>query len=421
MRSVWLLLRCTSGLAMIFCSLILASCTPSSPPAIKTVTPQPTQITTTGWATISLPSESLLSYAVSPSDPTTIYACTGSSNPGQIVLWHGSDAGQKWAKVILSDTTGTNCSISIDPYQSSRVAVLITNNADKQRPCDRDILYVSNDSGTTWRHIPHTSIAPPAKDIDYCQITVVERHLYWWYSYSLIASSSQLSILERSDDDQSWTRADSALGHNGFFFPPQIIKGSNVLSTIVVSFSPNTRSVLWQSRDAGRSWLSLGPLPGDYLLSSQSSPEVSFYALAHEQLPPFLNLLQAYQSTDGHHWSLLPPLPVPGATPDHSSLLDVLSTTDDGSLLAFGADPKIGVPKHPTGQPITQFRLWLWDSHASRWQVFSLPLNYTAKEGCTALCWSTSFSSTTADGSYLYAHYWSDGNTLFRIRIPQSS
>jgi hypothetical protein len=70
---------------------------------------------------------------------------------------------------------------------------------------------------------------------------------------------------------------------------------------------------------------------------------------------------------------------------------------------------------------VTQFRLWLWDPHVSRWQIFSPPLNYMAKEGCTALCWSTYFSSNTASGSYLYAHYWSDGSALFRIRIPHTT
>ncbi|GHO51928.1 hypothetical protein KSB_04030 [Ktedonobacter robiniae] len=396
---------------------------------MNTGSSQPAQIVSANWERIPLPGP-LLAHMVASSDPSTLYICTGSAAaPGPIVLWKKSRDEGQWRRINLSGATGTGCSFASTATQSAQIAVMITNTIEKQRACDQNMLFLSSDDGASWERVPHTSIAPMGKGADFCQIAATEGHLYWWCSYSLSEHSPQVSILERSDDHRTWTRADSALGQEAFFSPPQVIDGGKNLVTIVThlsSLSESSRSILWVSHGAGNSWQPQAALPeqvGTFLLAApaqEPSQVTPLYVLAHEQLPSHLYQTQIYQSENESEWAQLPALPVPGRSSERSGLLQVLTVTSDGRLLAFGADPQTGITKPALQQPVASFRLWIWNPHLASWQVLSSPLRYTANEGC-GLCWSASIASSSSSGAYLYAHYWDDGNSLFRIHVPDAS
>ncbi len=439
MRSVWIRLEHILGLLIVSCSLLIAGCNPSRSAPVPTPTLQPTQVVSSRWEPISLPipGSQLSFYTVSPADPSTIYACTnasgtstGSVSEGPITFWRTHDTGQHWFSISLPATTGTGCTISIAPSQPQRMAFEVSNAYDAQRPCDRDILYLSTDSGHTWQRLPLDSLAPQGASNGFCTITVTSHHLYLWYTYGGGQNSPQLSLLERSDDDgATWSRADTAFGPGVFFFPPQL--GENdTLATLVRHSLPTSEAgaVLWMSHDAGRSWQQMGTLPasvGTFLLTlpqqslSWPTPAAPFYALAHEQLPSNLYDLQVLQSGNGRQWLTIPPLPVPGASTKHPGFLQVLAVADDGRLLAFGVDPKTGMPGPVIARrgPTTAFWLWLWDPRRSYWQVLSSSLNHSADEIC-GLCWSAQLSSDLDHVTYLYAYHWSDRSNLFRVRLP---
>lgn len=180
------------------------------------------------------------------------------------------------------------------------------------------------------------------------------------------------------------------------------------------------------SHNAGNSWQAQAALPEQvdtFLLAApaqEPSQTTPLYALAHEQLPSHLYQTQVYQGEHGSEWAQLPALSVPGRSGVRSGLLQVLTVTSDGRLLAFGADPQIGITTQALQQPVASFRLWIWNPHLASWQVLSSPLRYTANEGC-AFCWSTSLARSSSNGAYLYAHYWEDGNSLFRIHVPDAT
>jgi hypothetical protein len=380
----------------------------------------------------------LLSFTVSPTDPDTIYACTSTpsasgnaSSEGSILLWQTRDAGQHWKELLLPLDLGTGCMLSIAPDQPQRIAYLVTSASDDQRPCDRDNLYLSTDGGISWRHIPHTLVAPADANPGTCQVIVTNQQLYLWSSYGGVQNSPQASLLERTDDDgETWSRVDTNFGPEALFFPPHL-GAQDTLATIVRLATPSaleSRSKLWISHDAGHSWQQVGAIPapaGIFLLTTPQqshmwpAPTAPFYTLVQEQLPSNLYRLQVLQSGDGSHWNFIAPLPVPRASATHPGLLQALAITNEGSLLAFGADPQTGVPD-PT---ITQhgltpaFWLWIWNAHTERWQVLTSPLNDSADEGCS-LCWSGVLSTGQDQQTALVVYHRSDGNHLYRILLP---
>ncbi|EFH86031.1 hypothetical protein [Ktedonobacter racemifer] len=191
----------------------------------------------------------------------------------------------------MRGATGTGCSFASTEAQSALVAVMITNNVEKQRACDQDMLFISSNNGDNWQRVPHASIAPTGKGADFCQIAATEEHLYWWYAYSLSEHGPQVSILERFADHRTWTHADSGLGQGVFFSRPQVTGDGKGLATIVThlsSTSGSSRSILWVSHNAGNSWQAQASLPeqvGTFLLTApgqEPSQATPLYALAHE-------------------------------------------------------------------------------------------------------------------------------------------
>jgi len=441
------LVKQVTSLLLVLCSLLITSCAPTplsrqtpyptqlaSP--ITRQTPQQLQLTSSAWEPISLPATNtaLLSSTVSPDNPSTIYACTSASRtPGvasSIALWQTHDAGQHWSSLPIPKATGTDCSISLAPSLHQRVAVLITDWCSDQPSCTHNTLYFSTDSGTTWQQLSLATTVPHGATITQNEIIVADRHLYLWYSYGIRQDTSQHSLLVRSDDDGlTWSRIDSHVEPHGFFLPPQIGQDELlVLSTRTLPPANPSETLLWTSHDAGSSWRLVGTIPppaDNFLLFSQPpgsswpTPQIPLYALGAEQLPSDLYELKVLQSTNGQHWSLLPPLPVPGTSVEHPGLLQALAVTGDGDLLAFGPDPKIGLPSSLSTplDPIPTFWLWIWNPRTSTWQVLSSPLAHPAHEGC-GLCWSAQLSTGPDQSTYLYVHHWEVMNSFFRVRLP---
>lgn len=252
-------------------------------------------------------------------------------------------------------------------------------------------------------------------------------------------------MLERSDDDgASWVRADRGLGDNAFFFMPNIGPGDTLAVTVThfpaqVSIMPTPIATnLWTSSDAGDTWQQVSTLPqgaGTFLWTSQATagsawPTANhpFYALEHEQIPSDLYRERALMSRDGHTWTLLPPLPVSGATADRPGVLQALSALPDGRLAVWGPDPQGSVPASDANQSnqglVSAFWLWLWDPATQQWQVLPSPLKTTPiHEGC-GLCWQAYTAVGESGVTYLYALRLDDAYPggdlpgMFRVRLP---
>ncbi len=158
------------------------------------------------------------------------------------------------------------------------------------------------------------------------------------------------------------------------------------------------------------------------------------YAPLDDQIPSFLFRVRVAQVTDTSQTAkTLPPLPVPGASPDRVGVLQVARETRDGRLLAFGVDPVTGVPteaamNHGTGLP-SQW-LWIWDPRVSRWLVWPSPLPVAStwgeggyqNYGATWVAGDASAGASTA-GTYLWVRfdgYRDNDNVAYRVFVPDA-
>lgn len=413
-----------------------------------TTTPQkPTaQVLFSRWEAISLPNTengSILSYAVSPDNPDLLYVCSNDlSKNGRILLWSSSDAGKHWSQLPFPATIGSDCTMSIDPAHSQFMAIDVVAYSGKQRACDQDNVYQSNDGGKSWQHISHKSIAPANGAYGFCILQAAAPYIYLWTT-SIPSKSPQLSMLERtSDNGVHWSRIDEAFGPYALFSPPRVLGlDSKTLAISVLPKPPSgarAPSALWISQDAGQSWQQMGQVPGGTMLftpsqlnGSQPSPSAPFYNVLGEQLPESLYKLQAFQSADGQHWSALPPLPIAGTSTAQPGLRQILAAMNDGRLLAFGPDPQSSSLNSQgsaasVSSPSTSSWLWIWNPASAQWQVFSVPLANSSQENCST-CWSALVSTSTDHQTYLYVSHQSESDsqsmshTISRMYIPVAS
>ncbi len=431
-------------LAALLLALLLVACESRGATTATTVRGgTPATVGSGSWQHLSLPvpNADVIGFAPSPTDANTLYACTGhvvASRAAPMTLWRTTDAGAHWTNFGALAGLGVNCAISIAPDDAQRVLVQISSGVDKGVDCSTDSDYLSDDGGATWKHLPPYDLhMPDSTPFDWCFLEMTRDHLFLVFGST--ESTIATSLLARSDDDgQTWRRIDGGLGNDALFFPPAIGPDDQLAMTVEHARpqAGQAANSLWMSSDAGATWSKTSDLPGypgPFLLSSFSTgggtwPSAShpLYALANEQIPSDLFRESVLASDDGVHWSLLPPLPVPGVTGDRRGILQVLAALPDGRLAAWGADPLAGVPSE-NGQayPQTHFSLWLWAPDAGTWQSVSTPLNITADEGC-GLCWQGA-ASTAPDGSlWLYAsRFYTDPTGeppagLYRLRIPSA-
>jgi hypothetical protein len=434
------------SLACVSCASAGTSPSPSSSVSLHAPSPLPAS----AWEQVSLPAPSadMRGVVVSPADPATLFACTAdlqaseSSGSGvaiqPMILWRTADAGARWTRYTPELAAGIQCLFSIAPDDPQRLTLQVSQIAqDDAQPCAGDAFYLSADGGATWRQLPeHASIAP-SHAYGWCDLHVTQRHLFLAYSFEPSVQASQVSLLERSDDDGvSWVRAGRGLDNDALFLMPEAGPGETLAVTVVhVKAYPGTPSTeLWTSAAAGRTWRQASTLPdgaGTFLLTSEPphgsawpTPDHPFYGLVSEQIPSDLYREHTLMSSDERDWTLLPPLPVSGVSQERRGILQVLGVLPDGRLAVWGTDPASGLPApNAIHTLMSAFWVWLWDPTAQRWQVLPSLLAVSASEGC-GLSWQAQPAVSRDGALYLYVTYFDLGIPdttspgMFRVRIP---
>ncbi len=427
---------------MVFVLLIVAlgcvACEAPTPsalmPASSVSLHAPQRLPASAWEQVALPAAAadMRGFAASPTNAALLFAC--SAQP--MAYWRSTDAGAHWTRYPLTLGPQDQCGFSIAPDDPQRVTLQIQRSAQDGPWCASDLFYLSDDGGVMWRKLPaHVSIAPTNVDLGWCELHVTRRHLYVLYSYEPSGQAPQASILERSDDDgASWVRADRGLGGETLFFMPAVGPGETLAMT-VVHYPDTTDTGLWTSTDAGATWRQTSTLPDgvDTFLwtlpprgNMWPTANQPFYALEYEQLPSDLYRERVVMSADGHSWTLLPLLPVAGASESRAGILQALDVLPDGRLAVWGADPQTGLPPEndSLSAPVSKFWLWLWDPVAQTWQAMP-SLEVTSYEGC-GLCWQGQAAASLDGATYLYVLRFWEGVTegtppgLFRIRLADA-
>jgi hypothetical protein len=451
------------GVLLLVLVLAGTACAPLTGSSSAVVSPtetvrlrSPRQLAASAWEQVALPAPAadIHGAAVSPADPAILFACTaqlvssepsGDTPPQPLTLWRTADAGAHWTRYAPAFGAGTECLFSIATDQPKRVTLQVSQSVAGAQPCAQDTFYLSGDSGVTWHPLPpHTSIAPAHAYYGWCDLHVTARHLFLDYSYSPAFQAPQVSLLERSDDDGvTWTRADRGLGDGALFSMPEIGPGDTLAVTVIhlpaqIQMPPvPAPTTLWMSTNAGNTWWQVSTLlagAGTFLLTALPpraststawpAPDHPFYALELEQIPSGLYRERALVGGAGPNWTLLPPLPVSGVSPERPGILQALGVLPDGRLAVWGPDPQGGIPAPGILQgQVPTFWVWLWDPATQQWQVVPSPLMSPASEGC-GLCWWAQTAMSRGGVSYLYVARFDSVNPgitlpgLFRMRLP---
>lgn len=466
--SLWRWVR--HGVVLLVLVLVCTACDTSSTSPFSLVSPlapgetvsgqAPHSLAGSAWEEMALPvpATDVQGIGVSPTDPATIFACTAHLLPTNeaggvaaqpMTLWRTTDTGVHWTWYDPVLGTGIACQFAFAPDDPQRVGLLVEQTVQDGQPCAHDGFYLTADGGATWQRLPPRASSVHASASVWCDLRVTRRHLYLTYSFTLAPQAAQVSVLERSDDNGgSWTRADRGLGDDALFSPPQIGPGGTLAVTVTraPAFTPGpvvtpgpgqapyklVPTMLWMSSDGGNTWRQVSALPdgaGTFLLSllpptgSSGSmwptPDHPFYALEHEQIPSNLYRERVLMSGDGHSWTVLPPLPVPGVSAERPGILQALGVLPDGRLVVWGSDPQRGMAMREQFFPA--FWLWVWKPVDQRWQVVASPLETDASEGC-GLCWQAQTVVGRDGAATVYvARSYMRGTTqpgLFRVRLP---
>lgn len=409
------------------------------------------------WQLLTLPSSggAFTWYAASPSDPATLYACTGLGDDTQAtsatsqptLAWRSRDAGAHWTSLPLPALPAAWCFIHVAQDAPSRITVL-----------SGDQLYLSDDGGDSWSSIalpPFAHQSDPDYTFDSYEVLPTAHHLYVQLDYDYYppateppagprsSNRQQLSAFARSDDEgHTWALEGQTLGR-GFFRPFLLGNEDTLIATMFPPGETGSGSPVWLSRDAGMTWTPLASLRQAWTTNLVTSPvgpaTAPIYAMIDEQIPSSLFRLQVqqlYPNSGNDAWTSLPPLPVKGASPSRMGLLDLVGEMPDGRLLALGVDPAKGVPVDATAiggsaEAITSAVmapwLWEWSPDQDRWHALvAVPPVPPPEAMCGALCWLWGLTYIAgghghAAGVYLTLHSWKTAAPLVdRIFLPAS-
>jgi hypothetical protein len=326
----------------------------------------------------------------------------------------------------MQSVIGTNCDVETAMDGSHRVALSVSNLALDQngQACAHGHFYLSEDDGATWRAVEHTSVAPPVSQYGDCILQVTARHLFLATFFSNDGDQGH-TILERRDDDgRTWQRADHGMENVGtqWFAQPLDSSGDSLVTLISrFDYPGQVQSDLWITRDAGATWLHVGP-------AAPATPQVNYgiaslWAEASSGRPQLCHCIYGasypyggspiagqhiYRTTDFVQWTPLPPIPVKGTSIQRSGVYLTLGMTADGRLLALGADPKEGVltlldhDGRMYGPPPA---LWAWNTHSGRWEVASTHVPCADLQTCFMYSTGAALSAGTS-GKVTGTSFW---------------
>jgi hypothetical protein len=230
------------------------------------------------------------------------------------------------------------------------------------------------------------------------------------------------------DGGQTWRAAKHV--SEGMGYPVFLADGTMLLAAYTRADSPTAGdTVLWTSHDAGETWDPRSILSGGYsgnriltapgvrdLAPSLASP---VYLLANTTFSLGLRV-QIAQITDDRHWATLPPLPIAGATAQHTGVTQALTVTPSGKLLALGLGPQDRIPADGQYEASLFARQWLWewDPRLTKWSVITQPLDVPWPQ-CSDGCWTAYVTRAGADEDVWLRGWDFQGNPPFyRIRLP---
>lgn len=299
-------------------------------------------------------------------------------------------AAQSWRDVTPPVASAVRCAITADSV-SPRTAILsVYTHTGSGAACTLPTLYLTADGGGTWQ-----PVAWPDANTRACSVGLglAQDTIYATSSEPLVPAAGRPAgtgghVIVSEDAGRSWHVADTTPGAAAGFalldigFALLDIRPGGRLLAEATDASKRNAVALWESRDDGRSWRSLGDLPGadPQVYVSLDPAETGdggwgrLYLSAHNAAgQPFFAT-----ATAGSGWRTLPALPLASAD-DGVEGGDFTSAGVGPDGLLFVTRTLVGSNAH-TFTP--QRAIWIWEPRHGAW-LFSpvgLPPN-TLEQG----------------------------------------
>jgi photosystem II stability/assembly factor-like uncharacterized protein len=214
------------------------------------------------WVNISdglLPVASMGAIDVSLTNPSVIYAGTGSSKiRSNISVGHGmfksTDAGKTWSFIGLKDA-GQIATIRIHPTNPDVVYVAVTGSAFVPNP-ERGV-YRTMDGGKTWSKILFVSDTLGAADLEFQPGNPKVLFACMWHGqrkpWTIISGALEGGIYKSTDGGDTWNKLGNGL-------PQELFGRSNVAISaskperVYALIEAKPGSGLYRSEDAGANW-----------------------------------------------------------------------------------------------------------------------------------------------------------------------
>src|SRR4051794_17973910 len=242
------------------------------------------------WLNISdgqLPVGSMGAIDVSQSDPSVIYAGTGSSKIRSNVsigrgIFKSTDAGATWTFTGLRDA-GQIATVRIHPTNPDIVYVASIGNpfaANKDRGVFR-----TSDGGKTWTNVLHVSDELGAADIELQPGHPEVMFACIWHGlrkpWTIISGSPDGGIYKSTDGGEHWNKLSNGLPHELFGRANLAISAASP-NRIYALIEARPGSGLYRSEDAGASWtltnearnLTTRPFYYDTIAADPKNPDV---------------------------------------------------------------------------------------------------------------------------------------------------
>ncbi len=301
---------------------------------------------------------------------------------------------QPWRGVSPPVPRVARCGIVADTVNPRQALLSAYTRTDQDAACSLPELYFTGDGGSTWQPVPW----PDAhRHVCSVRVTLVDGRIYATSADSLLSSGGQASsatgrLIVSADRGRSWHAGDGSFGATASVALAGIRTGGRLLAETHDPRKPGV-SMLWESRDDGLAWQSLGVLPGAnaqvYISQNPADTATGGWGRLYLAAQSLTNgttegsshtfFAAAYP---GSAWSVLPSLPVAPVL-DGSESRDIIDGgVGPGGLLYVtramaGSDDHVFTP---------QRAVWIWDPRQSQWLLS--PVELPANTLLQGISWS---------------------------------
>jgi photosystem II stability/assembly factor-like uncharacterized protein len=215
------------------------------------------------WRNVSdgyLATASMGAVRVAPSQPSVIYAATGSDAIRSNVsiglgVYKSTDAGETWQFIGLPEA-GQVGAVEIHPQNPAVAFVAAIGNPFAPNP-ERG-LYRTRDGGATWQRVLYVSDSTGAVDVEFNPEHPDELYATMWRTqrtpWTIISGAREGGVYKSTDGGSTWRKLENGLPRGLFGKADLAVSRADPNRVYVLIEAPRGEGGLYRSDDRGETW-----------------------------------------------------------------------------------------------------------------------------------------------------------------------